>query len=387
MKIDSVDAFYLRLPTVSDIGDGSQDALLVRVTAGGFVGWGECESAPLPTIAALVAPMSHSACHPVLDAVLGADFDSPESVGEIHRKVKAQCIDLLQADHALSGIDIALWDLLGRIEGRPIWSFFGAGNFPKTAYASQLFGDDPSATYEAAREVAGTNFKAAKFGWGPIGSGAPELDRDHVAAAREGLGANIQLLVDTGCIFEHDVERASARIACFEEFNVGWWEEPFYSGAIQEYSRLASRTRIPLAAGEGAHNADQAKHLIDYGGIRFIQVDTGRIGGISSAREVARYARERSVRYVNHTFTSNLALSASLQPCADQEGLAEIPVKTSELAVAIAGASWIPDINGHIWAPSRPGLGLDVDAKAMSPFLQDLEIRWQGQVLWRSSGL
>jgi L-alanine-DL-glutamate epimerase-like enolase superfamily enzyme len=387
MRIESVDAFYLRLPAVRDIGDGSQDALLIRVTAGGFAGWGECEAAPLPTIAALIAPMSHSACHPVSDAVLGAELDGPDSIGRIHRRVKAQCMDLLQADHTLSGIDIALWDLLGRKERRPVWSFFGADNLPKTAYASQLFGDDPVDTYEAARKIAKTNFKAAKFGWGPIGSSTPEEDREQIAAAREGLGADIQLLVDTGCVFEHDVERAAARIACLEEFNVGWWEEPFYSGALKEYSNLAGRTRAPLAAGEGAHNADQAKHLIDYSDIRFIQIDTGRIGGISPAREVALYARERGVQYVNHTFTSNLALSASLQPYADQEGLAELPVATSELAEAIAGPPWIPDPNGHIWAPNEPGLGIEVDTQAITPYHQDLDIRWNGKTLWRSPSL
>ena len=67
MKIDSVDLFYLRMPEVLDIGDGSQDALLVRVTADGYVGWGEAEASPLTSIASWIAPMSHSACHPVID--------------------------------------------------------------------------------------------------------------------------------------------------------------------------------------------------------------------------------------------------------------------------------------------------------------------------------
>lgn len=387
MKIESVDAFYLRLPTVLDIGDGSQDALLIRVRAGGFVGWGECEASPLPTIAALVAPISHSACHPVLDSVLGAKLDGPRSVYDIHRRVRAQCLDLLQADHALSGIDVALWDLLGQREKAPVWAILGDKNLPKTAYASQLFGDTPADTLSAAQAVGRSNFRAAKFGWGPIGSGTPEQDREQIAAASEGLGPDIQLLVDTGCVFEHDVDRAAARIAHLEEFNVGWWEEPFYSGALREYSALASRTRIPLAGGEGAHNADQAKHLIDYGGVRFIQIDAGRIGGITSARNVALYARNRGVRYVNHTFTSNLALSASLQPFADQEGLAEFPVATSSLANSIAGMPPGPDEDGQIWAPSGPGLGVKIDVEALKPYLQPLEIKWQDQVLWKTCEL
>ncbi len=75
MKIDSVDFYYLAMPDVLDIGDGSQDALLVRVAAGDSVGWGECEAAPLVSIASLVCPMSHSACKPVQASVLGQSIE------------------------------------------------------------------------------------------------------------------------------------------------------------------------------------------------------------------------------------------------------------------------------------------------------------------------
>src|SRR5579862_8008098 len=187
MKIEQVDAFYLRMPTVIDIGDGSQDALLIRVSAGGFVGWGECEASPLPTIAALVAPMSHSACKPVLDSVLGAELDGPASIAAIQRAVKQNSYDLLQADHALSGIDIALWDLLGKREGVPVWSFFAPKNELRTAYASQLFADTPAETSELAGKVAASGFKAAKFGWGPIGKGSARDDEAQIEAARNGL--------------------------------------------------------------------------------------------------------------------------------------------------------------------------------------------------------
>lgn len=384
MKIEAVDAFYLRLPEVRAIGDGSQDAFLVRISAGGFVGWGECESAPLPTLAALIAPLSHSACRPVLDSVLGAELRGPESIRSIHEDVKANGMDMLQTDHALSGIDMALWDLLGRIRGVPTWSFFCKENRPKTAYASQLFGDTPAETFELAKAVSSTHFRAAKFGWGPIGQGSLAIDVEHIAAAREGLGERT-LLVDTGCAFGHDVEAAAARISTLEEFGVGWWEEPFTSGALQEYGELGRRTKIPLAAGEGAHNVDQAKHLIDYGKVGFIQIDAGRIGGITSGRDVALYARSKGVRYVNHTFTSNLALSGSLQPFADADGFAEVPTRTSALAKAIGGPVWQLDSDGHILAPDAAGLGVSPNVDDLKPYLQDIEILWQGKVIWPRS--
>src|SRR6185436_8294788 len=188
MKIDSVDFFYLSLPIVRDIGDGSQDALLVRVQAGGHVGWGECEAAPLVSIASWNCPMSHSACKPVSASVLGQPLKNAEDVLRINALVREQSSDLLQADHTLSGIDIALWDLLGRKLNEPVWKLQGHQRaYPKTAYASQLFGDDPQETLRRAQNVAKAGLRAAKFGWGPYGRGSVRLDADHLHAAREGL--------------------------------------------------------------------------------------------------------------------------------------------------------------------------------------------------------
>src|SRR5687767_3817615 len=168
MKIESVDSFYLSIPMVLDIGDGSQDALLVRVRAGGLTGWGECEASPLVSIASWNCPMSHSACKPVSASVLGQKLDSIEDIRRINRLVRENSLDLLQADHTLSGIDIALWDLLGKKRGEPVYKLLGYKSaHPKVAYASQLFGDDPQGTLERARDVARAGIRAAKFGWGP----------------------------------------------------------------------------------------------------------------------------------------------------------------------------------------------------------------------------
>src|SRR5680860_1427596 len=98
-KIEAVDFYYLSMPEVLDIGDGSQDLLLVRVQAGEHVGWGECEASPLTSIAALVTPMSHSACKPVRDSVLGERLDDVSDIARIGTLTRANSLDLLQADH------------------------------------------------------------------------------------------------------------------------------------------------------------------------------------------------------------------------------------------------------------------------------------------------
>ena len=165
MKIDSVDFYYLSMPEVLDIGDGSQDALLVRVAAGEFVGWGECEAAPLVSIASLVCPISHSACKPVQASVLGQPINSVDDIRKIGNLVRANSMDLLQADHTLSGIDIALWDLLGRQMGEPVWKLLGYKKcFGKTPYASVLFGNSANETLLKAKTISKQGFRAAKFG-------------------------------------------------------------------------------------------------------------------------------------------------------------------------------------------------------------------------------
>lgn len=391
MKIESVDLFYLALPEIRAVGDGSQDMLLVRVRAGDHTGWGDCEASPVTSIASLVCPMSHSACRPVLDSLVGQQVDDPADIRRVVEEVRANSLDLLQADHTLSGVEIALWDLLGRRYEQPVYELLGDPRAePKTPYASVLFGDTPQETLEKARRIRELGYRAAKFGWGPYGATTVSADADLVHAAREGLGDECELMVDAGTVWKEDVGAAEARLPALEEAGVLWLEEPFVSGALRSYSALASRCRaIRLAACEGAHNPHLAEHLIDHGGIGFAQVDAGRIGGISSARRVAEYARSRGVQFVNHSFTSHLALSASMQPFAGSKGdwLCEYPVELSPLARDVTANAILPDGDGLVSAPSAPGLGMEIDAEAVRPYLVDVELTVGGRVLYRTPDL
>src|SRR5215470_16804322 len=212
MRIDAVDFFYLSMPEVTLEGDGSQDALLVRVASGSHVGWGECEASPLTSIAAAVCPRSHGACQPVLDSVLGQPLDDVADIGRIARVVGRNSLDLLQADHTFSGIEIALWDLLGHRLSEPVYRLLGAPKaFPKLPYASLLFGDTLAATLAKGRAMRARNFRAVKFGWGPFGQTTAADDRDQLAAAREGLGPDGIMLIDAGAIWVDDLEAARRR--------------------------------------------------------------------------------------------------------------------------------------------------------------------------------
>lgn len=386
MKIEQVDFFYLKMPEILDIGDGSQDALLVRIRGGGLEGWGECEASPLTSIASYVCPMSHSACKPLNYELVGSRLDSVEDIRQISARVHAHSSDLLQADHTLSGIDIALWDLLGKKLQESVYRLLGDRKaFRKLPYGSQLFGDSPEETYEKAKKSREEGFRAVKFGWGSFGKEGLEADAQQLMAAREGLGEEALLMVDAGTAWNDDLEEARKRLSVLDQVKAYWLEEPFVNGETDQYRALASSSPyIPLAGGEGCNNVIQAKQMLTYGGLSFVQIDAGRIGGITAARQVVDMAREKKITYVNHTFTSHLALSASLQAFvgSEENPISEYPVELKSLAREITTSHIKPDDEGYIHIPEAAGLGVTVDTQAIRKYLVDVEIKVNQQSIY-----
>ena len=391
MSIEAVDFFYLSMPQVEDIGDGSQDALVVRVVADGVEGWGECEASPLVSIAAYVTPMSHGACKPLRDVVLGKRLEDATDIAALAAAVEMECMDLLQAAHTFSGIEMALWDVLGKKRNAPVYELLGyTAAYPKLPYASQLFGDTPAETLAGCRKARERGFRAVKCGWGPFGRGSLNDDREHLQAAREGIGADGTLLVDAGQIFREDVEAAARRIPLLEEVNTVWFEEPFLGGAYGAYAALSARSgSVKLAGGEASHNFHMAQQLIDYGKVGYVQIDCGRIGGIGPAKRAADYAVERGVTYVNHTFTSHLALCASLQPFAGLKDhvICEFPFAPKSVAWDMSETHLMPDANGEVNIPAAPGLGVTMSAAGMRKYLVEMEISVKGKTLYRTPKL
>jgi L-alanine-DL-glutamate epimerase-like enolase superfamily enzyme len=392
MRIDSVEFFYAAMPEVTLEADGSQDALLVRVIGDdGSVGWGECEASPLTSIAAFVTPRSHGVCQPVSASVIGERVSDPKDILGLSRLVARNSMDLLQAAHTWSGVEIALWDLLGRKLEQPVWKLLGyQKNFAKVPYASMLMGDTPQSTLERARDARARGFRAVKFGWGNYGTADVSDDAEHVAAAREGLGPDADLLIDAGQIWGDNLELAIARIPALQKAGATWLEEPFFAHAFKAYSELAKVSgSVGLAGGEGAHTEHMAMNLIDFGSVKFIQVDSARIGGIGPSKVVADHAVRNDVTYVNHTFTSHLALSASMQAFVGLENhnICEYPVEPKSVAWDISVEHIEVDANGEILAPDAPGLGIQVDEQALRPYLREVEIKIDGQLAYESTAL
>src|SRR3954447_12042694 len=249
MKITRVEAIHLRLPEVNERCDGSQETLVVKVsTDAGLVGIGEVDSSSSVAKAIVEAPISHQISRGLAECVVGQDpFEIDRLIyrmyeGTIYFGRQGAVIQ------AMSGVEIALWDLVGKATGQPVYKLLG-GAFRKSfrAYASILFGDTPEETERIGRTLAGQGYRAVKFGWGPMGQ-SEASDIAHVRAARKGLGEQVELMVDAGLCW--GTPTAIRRSKQFEEFNLTWLEEPLHPDNVKGYGRLVAQSPVKIAAGE-----------------------------------------------------------------------------------------------------------------------------------------
>ena len=384
MKITAVDPFYLRMPNITTAADGTQDTLLVRIrTDTGIEGWGECDASPLVSLAVYCCPMSHGNIINIRSSLIGETLDGPDDVVRLSEKVLRNGLDIQQIQHAYSGAEIALWDVIGQQLDRPIYQLLaemsGTSDIahPKLPYASVLFGDTPEATYRIAVSLRERGYRAAKFGWGPMGKFGEANDIALVQAAREGMGVDAQIMVDAGVVWGTDHETAYQRAEAFAQFSPIWLEEPLAPDAIDAYGALTQKhPSVRIAAGEGSNTYRMAEDLIVHGGIQFVQIDAGRIGGIMPSFQVRQLAEQHGIQYVNHTFKSHLSLAASLHVFATNPDfdLLEYPAAGSKLSQCLVTEPFPVESDGTVQMKELPGLGVCVDTEAIRPYLAPVRI-------------
>jgi L-rhamnonate dehydratase len=368
MKITRVEPIHLRLPEVTERCDGSQETLLVKVhTDAGLTGVGEVDSSALVARAIIEAPLSHKICRGLAECVLGQDPFEIERL--VHRMYEGSIFFGRQgaAIQAMSGVEIALWDIAGKATGRPVYQLLG-GAFRKTfrAYASILFGDTPAQTERTARELAGQGYRAVKFGWDPMGQGE-ESDLAHVRAARQGLGKDVELMVDAGLCW--DTATAIRRAQQFEPFGLTWLEEPLHPDNLQGYARLSARSPVRIAAGEEVCDLAEFRQLMDVGGIDVVQVDVTRVGGLARSKRIGWDSAERHRLCVNHSYKTGVNIAASLhfvaalpnthyfEYCVEQGALRQTLTKQR-----------FPVVAGDIQVPEEPGLGVELDETVVAKY-------------------
>lgn len=373
MKITEVETIHLRLPTITEECNGTQDALLVKIrTDNGLVGIGEVDSSPHVVQAIFDAPYSHTLACGLRQLLVGED---PRDIERLWEKMYRGTLYFGRrgaAVHALSGADIALWDLLGKATGMPVCQLLGGAYHKRMpAYASDLMPFVPAEASARAAALRDAGFNHMKFGWGGLGQSETQ-DVALVGAVREGAGEDVAVIIDIGLCW--DAATAEARARSFEPFRLTWIEEPLPPDDLAGYARLADAVETRIAAGEESATCWEFAELMDRGRIDVVQVDVSRAGGLTEARRIAQMARLRNLPCVPHAYSTGVLLAASLHWAASIPNgwLVEYTVEESPLATGLEGTGMLREPlrarEGWLTVPDGPGLGIELDEEMIAKY-------------------
>jgi L-alanine-DL-glutamate epimerase-like enolase superfamily enzyme len=272
--------------------------------------------------------------------------------------------------HTISGIDIALWDILGQATGQPIGRLLG-GRYRERVrpYASVLM-QEPVALAERLREIKAQGFRAFKIGWGPFGKHSHTLDEAIVRAARGAVDPDSLLMVDAGgsdAYWPHGYKWALRTADMLSAYEVTWFEEPLVPDALNDYVRLREHSRVPIAGGEVLTRRQSFQPWLEAHAFDIVQPDVTKVGGISEERRIAWTAREHGVKFIPHGWNTAVGLAADLQLASafPDTDLVEY-LNGSPFIDEIVVGGWELDAEGMLPIPDAPGLGLKLDPDAVA---------------------
>jgi len=271
---------------------------------------------------------------------------------------------------AMSGIDIALWDLLARSVGQPLYKFLGgAGRDRVRCYVSKVYFDEIPRMAEEARALAAQGYTAIKvqLGW-PEARGGHRADVRTARAVREAVGPDVEVMLDANGAY--DVGTAVRVGRQLEELNVAWLEEPVPADDLDGYAHLRRSVRVPLAAGETEFGLFGFRDLIARGCVDVLQPEVARIGGITAARRLGALAHAHNLLYAPHTgFSGGIAHLASLHLAAAAPNFYTYEyMGTAYIQNPLRDIFTVPfpaPREGMLTLPQGPGLGLEVDPEAV----------------------
>ena len=363
MKIVSVQAYPTSVPVPPEaavtLGIGrtvKRDAVVVKVTSeDGLTGYGESHHARSP------GAIGHLINTTLSQLVTG--MDALDVVGVWERVYKMQLGSHgmgAAAAIAMSGIDMALWDIRGKAVGWPLYKLLGGGSRPIPAYAGgvSLGYQEPAELVQEVSALVESGYRAVKLRVGD----SPERDTARVQAVRDAFGDGLAILVDanTGYLVE-DVRRVTP---VFEAQGVEWLEEPFPAHDYRSYAVASTFSTVPLAAGENHYTRFEFMRLIDDGAIRILQPDLSKTGGITEALRVAALASAWKLPINPHTSMTGINMAATIHFLASigNGGYFEADVsKNNLLRDQLVSAPYILDANGCVSPLERPGIGVEVD--------------------------
>lgn len=337
----------------------TQPILLVRVdTDSGITGWGEAFGhASSPVTLAAISRI-------VADLAVGRD---PRDVAALMFDLTRRTQSMARSgpvQFALSGLDIALWDIAGKVAGKPVWQLLGGtpGRGTVTAYASLFRLGTPELVGRVAAKAVERGYRHVKL---------HEHSREAVAAARAAIGPDVSLMVDTNCHWDS----ADAVIgACreFEPYNLAWLEEPLYPADSYDIMAAIRRAvRVPLAAGENLGNLNDLRWLAAAGGVDVIQPSVAKIGGITETwKAMAHVGQCAGIRAVPHSPFLGPALMATVHIIAALGGDILCEHRFCDLEASPLGETVVAR-DGCLAVPDAPGLGFAVDEGVLRKYRVD----------------
>ena len=378
MRIVKVEAIPVRQPgKIEKINDSAQDGVIIKVcTDEGIVGYGEVDSAPWVVKAIIDSPISHRLCQGLAQAIIGED---PFETDKIWEKMFLASLFYGRrgaAIQAMSGIDIALWDIKGKAVGMPVYKLLGGAKREKVrAYGSTLMPYTPDKAAQEALKWKERGFTAVKMGWGGFEL-APSKCVELVAAAREAIGEEMDLRLDVGFIPspDHPVTPAS-RLQLLKQirrYNPYWIEEPVYPDDYDGYRWLVKESGMRIAGGENEGTRYGFKQLIENCNLAILQPDITRCGGLTEAKKIAAIASAHHISVVPHAWSSGIVIAASLHFIASEanSNLLEYCVWDTPIRREMLVEDF-EVVNGYVTVPQKPGLGIEISEEAIEKYRCD----------------
>jgi L-alanine-DL-glutamate epimerase-like enolase superfamily enzyme len=378
MEITDVVVHTLAISDVEDVANGTQDAAIIEVeTDEGITGIGEADSSPAVVEAIVNAPRSHDKATGLKEVVVGRDpFDVQVLWDEMFDKSyyygrKGAAVT------AISGIDMALWDIMGKATGQPVHKLIGGKKCDEVrAYASTLFPEDPTDTEYMRRqseEVLEDGFTAVKFGWGGFGQDVVH-DRELLGAARDVLGTEFDVMVDAGMAYGWDTKRAIKATKDLDEaHDLFWMEEPVFADNVEGYAEISDATETRIVGGEEEYTAYGFRDFISRGNVDGVQPDVARSGGITHMDKIASLAAQSGIPFLPHGYSTDVLVAASLHLIAANPNapLLEYCIEDSPLRWNVVEEDLDVE-DGYVSVPDDPGLGITLDRGTIGKYSTDL---------------
>lgn len=274
--------------------------------------------------------------------------------------------------HAISAIDIALWDLLGQVTGQPVGRLLGGRYREKVLPYASLLMASPDKLTEQLNELVSYGFKAFKIGWGDFGRIDAKTDEAMVSAARAAVGDDLFLAVDAGgseAYFPGRFKWALRTSQMLDQYGIAWFEEALPPDAIDDFVALRGLSPVPIAGGEVLTRRQAFRPYLERGAFDIVQPDTTKGGGLSESRRIGWMASEYGVKLIPHGWNTAIGLAADLQLASALVDTDMVEYKTGSAYVdELSGGAWKLDADGMLAIPDSPGLGIELDPDAVQKY-------------------